>query len=254
MAVTPSLLDSGVTNNLAGASGTTTASVAPTANALVLVSVSVAYDSTPSGWSGNNGTTTRNVFTLTGNGLTYVRIGSMQYGDRRCTELFRAMGASPSSGAISIAASNIGGGGAVRDIAWIAQEFTGVVTTGSNGEDAVGALDDNFTTGATSLALSLAGTPATDDLSFGHISEEGAVTVTRETNYTLIANVDASDNVRRLQSIYRDAAADVTPSWSWSGSNSAAALGCLIKAGAGGGGGALPWLFRNHTHTQVVHI
>ena len=135
MAITPALLTSGVTNDLAGNTGTSSASITPTADALVLVSVSVAYDSTPGGWSGNNGNTSRNVFTLTGNGLTYVRVGTIQYGARRCTELFRAMGSSPSTGAISIGCADLG---AVRDIAWIVQEFTGVITTGSDGADAVG--------------------------------------------------------------------------------------------------------------------
>jgi len=236
MAITASVLDSGVTNNLAGTASASTASVSPAGDALVLVSVTVAYDSSPSGWSGNNGNTTRNVFTITGNGLTYVRVGTIQYGDRRCTELFRAMGASPSSGSITLAASNIGGGSAVRDIAWVVQQFTGVVTTGSNGADAVGTLATNYTSGATSLGLTLSGTPGADDLSFGHVSEESAQTVTRETNYTLLANVDATDNVRRLQSAYRAATSDTTPSWSWSASASAGALGCLVLAAAGGGG------------------
>lgn len=230
--VTPALLTSGVTNNLAAGTGTATASIAPTADALVLVSVSVAYDSTPSGWNGFDGAA-RNVFTLTGNGLTYVRVGSIQYGSRRATELFRAMGASPSSGAISIACSNLG---IVRDIAWIVQEFTGVITTGSDGEDAVGTAVLNQNTASNGIALGSLGTPDTGDLSFGHVSEETAQTVTREANYTLIANVDATDNIRRLQSIYRDASADVTPSWTWSSSGSSGAIGLLVKAAAGGGG------------------
>lgn len=117
-----------VTSLTAGATLTTstsnnTASVSPTANYLVLVSV-FTYDLvngnvTPSGVSGA--------------GLTFSQYGStLAVGTAESLSLWYAMSASPSSGALAITY-----GAAPTALGWTVDEVAGVVTTGTNGVDAI---------------------------------------------------------------------------------------------------------------------
>jgi hypothetical protein len=94
MAVAASNITSG--RDTDGNSTATTASVTPVANRLYLLTVT----------SRTNITTDPNIPTVTGNSLTWVSINSVVYdttgASRRRVTLFRALGASPSSGTISV--------------------------------------------------------------------------------------------------------------------------------------------------------
>lgn len=126
MAIAPALHTIG--NNGTNASSFTTASISPTANAIQLAIV-VTRDPT-----------TITVPTLSGGGMTTwtregtgVAIDFAGTGNDARIDLFRALQASPTSGAITIDYS----GDTQRGCAWLVLEATGVTTTGTNGSDAV---------------------------------------------------------------------------------------------------------------------
>ena len=121
------------------ATSTTTASITPTANALVLL------------YAFSNKATTPDTPTATGNGLTWVQVATVTVGTHRIT-CFRAMGASPSAGAVTIDWVN-------TQLArgHVIEQWTGVDTSGTNGS---GALVQSATNSSgpdvTSLTVSLA--------------------------------------------------------------------------------------------------
>ena len=122
-----------------------TASVTPASNNLVLVwaySIAAAAAVTP---------------TMTGNGLTWVQVASIDdagngTGLRRIT-LFRAMGAAPTAGGITISF----GTQTQTGCAWSVAQYTGMDTTGTNGSGAIVQSATNFVaTTATSVTVTLA--------------------------------------------------------------------------------------------------
>lgn len=101
-----------------------TSSITPTGNNLVLLTVGI-----------RNGTVQPTTPTVTGNGLTWVAVAHSDFkvsGSRRTVYLFRALGASPSAGAVTITF-----GETETDAAWVIDQISGVVTTGTNGSGAV---------------------------------------------------------------------------------------------------------------------
>lgn len=100
-----------------------TASVAPTGNALVVATFLSSLAAGPA------------APTVTGNGLTWVQVDTSAYhttNGRRLTA-FRAMGASPSAGAITAS----WGATSQTSFQWSVVECTGVDTSGTNGSGAV---------------------------------------------------------------------------------------------------------------------
>jgi hypothetical protein len=103
-----------------GATVYTTDSITPSANALVLA------------WVGNEDIFgTPSIPTLTGCGLTWVQIDTVQFGNLRLT-LFRALGASPSSGAVTITFP-----ASEWAAIWSITQFTDTDTSGTNGSGAI---------------------------------------------------------------------------------------------------------------------
>lgn len=105
---------------IATQSSFTTASISPTANRLILVAVAVR--------------SAVNVDSITGAGLTFVKIGEAGSGGSlaRRVALFRALGPSPSSGALTITTS-----AATTSCGWSVFEVDGIDTSGTNGSGAV---------------------------------------------------------------------------------------------------------------------
>jgi len=132
-----------------GGSGTdatsyATASVTPGANRLIVVAVL------------NSKSTTPDTPTLSGNGLTYVQIATVTFqtiaSPQKRLTLFRAMGASPSAGAITIDM----GGVTQSGCAWSVSEFDGVDTSGTDGSGAVVQSATNSVDSSGSLDVTLA--------------------------------------------------------------------------------------------------
>lgn len=122
---------SGTQLTIGGVNGPTTseatASISPTGNALLLLDV-VSLN--------GGGVATAVPSSITGNGLTWVQIATTTFSDGatetwRITR-YRAMGASPSTGAITISHTTAPDSA----LGWAVREYTGVVTTGTNGSDA----------------------------------------------------------------------------------------------------------------------
>lgn len=110
-----------------GNSTASTSSVSPSANKLLLLTV----------LSRTAITADPNQPTVTGNGLTWVAVDSLLWdtssSSRKKTTVFRAMGSSPSTGAISI---DFGGQNQTH-VSWGLEEFTGIDTSGTNGSGAI---------------------------------------------------------------------------------------------------------------------
>lgn len=134
--------------NNVDASSFATASITPTANKLILA------------WVYSIAATAPNVATATGNGLTYVQIDSQLDTDsvRRIT-LFRAMGSSPSSGAITFDFA----GQTQTGCAWSVVEYDGTDISGTNGSGAIVQSAKNSSTAATSLTVTLAAFSSTNN-------------------------------------------------------------------------------------------
>ncbi|MDO8640302.1 MAG: hypothetical protein Q7R33_02060 [Nitrosarchaeum sp.] len=139
-----------------------TASITPSANKLILLSCT-AYD----------GDSTVPEPTVSGCGLTWVKIDTRISGDnhRRVT-LFRAMGASPSSGAVTITFSI-----ALWGCAWGVSEFGSVDTSGTNGSGAIVQSAVNGVDGALGLTITLAAFGSTNNATFGAFGSSHTTTV-----------------------------------------------------------------------------
>lgn len=190
MAVTQSPLTSGA--NTTNQNSYVTASISPGANRLVLVTVL------------NFGTgSSPNTPTLSGNGLTYQLIDTQLYQSNFIRlSLFRSMGASPSSGAITIDFA----GQSQDSCHWAVSEFSGVSATGTHGSGAIvqsaKAAPTSTTTGLATLSAFADAANAT----FGcfAINSSGSNLITPGSGFTEIYEV--STGQRNLQTEWRDSA------------------------------------------------
>ncbi len=141
-----------------GNSTAVTASISPTANNLILISISLR----------NGSSINPSVSSISGNGLTWVKVNSVVFDtastSRRTVETWRALGASPSSGAITITATEN-----ETDITWSVDQFSGIDTSGTNGSGAIvqSATNKDEANTASSLTVTLAAFGSTDNATFG---------------------------------------------------------------------------------------
>jgi hypothetical protein len=167
-----SLLDSDV-ENPAGVSSTSN-SITPPANQLILAFVEIyetGSDTSPPGISAS------------GNGLTWVEIRNERFGEdsENRVALFRAMGSSPSTGVVTFTHSD----SSVGYVGWTIIAVSGVVTTGTNGSDAVrqsnsnGGVDDV-------LMVTLAAFGDTDNATFGFFANVPGAPFTQGSGFTLV--------------------------------------------------------------------
>lgn len=161
MAVTAALLTEGESS--VDATSYVTASITPGANRLILAAVA------------NTRATIPAAPTLSGNGLTWVEVVTFDYPAVATVRvsLFRAMGAAPSAGAVTIDLDVLTHTGCH----WAILEFDGVDTGGTNGSAAVvqNAINE-VDAGATSLTVTLAAFGSADNATFGmfqHSRNEG---------------------------------------------------------------------------------
>lgn len=131
----------------------TTGSITPTANKLVLVwaySIMASAPSSP---------------TITGNGLTWVNIGSvLDSASLRRITLFRAMGASPTTGALTIDFA----GQTQTGLGWSIVQYDGIDTSGANGSGSIVQTITGASAGnATSLTVTLSAFSSTSNATVG---------------------------------------------------------------------------------------
>lgn len=174
MAIAPTLLLANETTT--DGTSATTASYTPGANKLItadIVTCKIGGGDTP---------------TLSGNGLTWVQVAT-QVGIiyRRITR-FRAMGASPSTGALTIDCA-----GVTQDsFAWSITEWDGIDTGGTNGSAAVVQSATGSGSGTTGT-VTLAAFGSANNAAFGGFVHGANDATTPESGYTELSDRGYSD-------------------------------------------------------------
>jgi len=172
---------------------------------------------------------------VSGNGLTWVKVGSVNYDasgttDRATLFLFRSMGASPSSGAITIDWTT---SVTLANAAWSLDEFDGVDTSGTNGSGAVIQPTTNSTTAATSLIVTLPGAfgDAVNNAAYGCFSHQNAEVTTPGSGFAELADVNTASGGKSLclETEWR-LGQDLTVDASWVTSNRPGGIAVEIKA------------------------
>lgn len=213
MSVTRASLTSG--NSTGNASSYTTASVTPSANKLQILSVgntrSAGSPTTP---------------TVTGNGLTWVQIATISDGTNRRITVFRAMGASPSAGAITIDF----GGTSQNNCSWSLNELTGMDTSGTNGSGAIVQSATNTGSATTSLSITLSAFGSATNAGIAAFIVDNNLAITPDTGWTEMHEVQCSDgsdsHTNETQFI---ASSDTTAACSWTGNQKVAGIAIEIK-------------------------
>lgn len=135
-----------------------TASVSPTGDRLVLLAVELSLISSAADVTEP---------TISGNGLTWVAVASVLHWPDATNwfsklYVFRAMGASPSTGAISITTTET-----MDSVAWSVAEFANVDTGGTNGSAAVVQSATNAAAATNTVTATLAAFATTDNATYG---------------------------------------------------------------------------------------
>jgi len=211
--------------DISNASSYATASVTPSSNALVLVATEQTRNAATA-------CTDNDVSSVTGNGLTWVLIARQCFSDAgvptHTVEIWRSMGASPSTGAITIAT----GGASQVHMAWAVAECTGTDTSGTNGSGAIVQSATNLIEPGTSLTVTLGAFGDAGNATLGAFGVADNVAVTEGTGFTEIAEQLVSDGGldSGLQVQWRNDN-DTTVDASWS-SIDAGGVAIEIKAAA----------------------
>jgi hypothetical protein len=193
-----------------------TASISPGADRLILA------------WVFNNrGIAGVNTPTLSGNGLTWVSVISESFGgfDAARLTLYRAMGAAPSAGAVTIDC----GGQTQAHCLWSIVEFDGADTSGTNGSGALVQAVYDDASSAASLSVTLAAFADAANATAGGMGLNGSVAdVVPGSGFTELAE-SALIETFKMQSQWRDDN-DTTVDWSWTGSVSVLGIAVEISA------------------------
>ena len=184
----------------------TTASITPTANALVLLA-----------FEGRNiatGSPTPSP-TVVGCNLTWVAVDSETSGnDSQNITVFRAMGASPSAGALTITQ---GGSGNIYG-QWSISEFHGIDTSGTNGSGAIVQSNGNSDTATnTGLTITLTAFSNANNATYGVVRSVGGGSITNGTGFTELGESGGTDS--NIQSQWRNDN-DISVDWSWTSTDS----------------------------------
>jgi hypothetical protein len=187
MAIVGSNLTSG-TQDAGSFSSVNTASITPTSNNLVLAAVAIR----------NGSSTAPTVSSITGNGLTWVQVATIQYdtsgASLRSITVYRALGASPSSGAVTINFSET-----ETAYAYCIDQFSGIDTSGTNGSGAiVQSVTNKDETPPTGLTVTLAAFASVNNATYGAFGESNGYTQAVGSGFTELASPEASTEIGAL--------------------------------------------------------
>jgi len=217
IAVIGSNLTSG--SDVIAGSSATTASITPTANNLILLTVDSGIGTGP------------NIPTATGNGLTWVQVANVTHGsggDIHRTTVLRAMGSSPSTGAITIDFASQEN----SDVYWCVDQFSGIDTSGTDGSGAVvQSATRELTAAATSITVTLAAFASTNNATFGGFHSNGSDGKTVGTGFTLLATVGGDPHNISLLTEWKNTN-DTSVDYSQTNSHLMSAVAIEIKAAA----------------------
>lgn len=204
-----------------GNSASTTASITPSSNKLILLTVvsRTAISTDP------------NQPTVTGNSLTWVVVNSVVYdttsSSRRRVTCLRAMGSSPSSGTVSIDF----GGQNQTDVGWVIDELSSIDTSGTNGSGAVvqSALASDGTNTVSTITATLSAFGSANNATYGSIGAGGnTFTITAGSGFTIIGDIAPSGNMRASSEFRSDN--DTSVDFSMSGNQEMGLVAIEIKA------------------------
>jgi len=166
----------------------TTASITPTANRLVLAFIS----------SKQFGSGTVAAPTLSGNGLTWVLAATVSGTTNSDGWLFRAMGASPSAGGVTITFS-----ATQSNCNWSISEFAGVDTGGTNGSAAIVQTAVQQTNSATSCTVTLGTFGAAGNATFGGFHYGGNAVISAGSGFTLLGGANGTGAANAIMTEWR---------------------------------------------------
>lgn len=197
MAITVSNLTTG--SNATDQTSYATASVAPTANKLVLLFV---------GNRRSGGSPTQP--TVTGAGMTWDLVTSADGGNEVRTSIFRCLSASPSSGALTIDFAGVTQG----SCGWSVAEFTGTDITGTNGSGAIvqTATNNNNTTN-TGIVVTLGSFADVNNATAGMVYVRSSRAITVGSGFTQIGTSDAATESTITSEFL--GSNDTSVDWSW---------------------------------------
>lgn len=216
-------------SNLTSGSSTTdgtsfsTASITPAANALILLTfLSRRGDSVEPAVPSS----------VTGNGLTWVQVNSIYYDttstSRRTLTVFRAMGDSPSTGAISITVP-----ATLTSAVWSVDQFTGVDTSGTNGSGAVVQSATNLTASGTSLTATLSSFGSTNNATFGAFgNSDGLFSSTAGSGFAKLGDAADAETSSRCTTEWL-VSNDTTVDMAFSSATELGGIAVEIKANSG---------------------
>lgn len=190
-------------SSVVSASSYNTASVSPSANVVYLLAVSATAG-------------TNTIPTVTGAGMTWTQVDSQNINNIGTLTVFRAISASPSSGALTI---DFGGHNQDR-VGWILDSFANTRITGSNGANAIVQTAKNVASSGTSLTATLSAFANSANATYSAAMNQSAGlgrTNAAGTGFTETKEVDTSDSFMALSTNFRndnDTSADFTASGS----------------------------------------
>jgi len=212
--------------NDSAATSFTTASITPASNNLILVEV----------MSRRDDSTEPTAPSLSGCGLTWEKIEEIYFDttgtSRRKLSSFRGLGASPTSGTITI---NFGSE-SQTDCGWVVDQASGIDTSGTNGSGAIvqsaKAKDESVTN--TTITATLAAFSSTDNATYGVYSEsDSSHRITPGSGFTELA--EANDGTPFFGGIVQTqwkSTNDTSVDWTSSGTIQAGVIAIEIKAAA----------------------
>ena len=203
----------------AAAASYTTASVTPASNRLLLLTVHCYVAA---------GSVQPTAPTVTGNGLTWVQVGSTIVDaagtDRGTMFLFRAMGASPSAGALTITPS------ASMKGTWILDQVDGTDTSGTNGSGAIVQFVAAADTGALATkSVTLAAFGATGNAAYGSLGKQGVEVTAWNNSWTKQVEV-TGNSITYAGTGYFLGSTQLTENCTWTTATRCAILAVEIKA------------------------
>lgn len=231
MAITAALLTAN--SDTTDLSSYASASITPTANALILAAVT------------NRGAGSEETPTASGNGLTWVEVASAVEGTGVRTTVFRAMGASPSAGAVTFAF-----GATQTACVWSICEFAGVDTSGTDGSGAVVQSAIANATAATAGTADFTNPfgDAVNNATYSAIAHVDTTNTLVDTGFTELSDTLVATPTNTLQVMWL-LGEDQTPAPTWTSSPSEfAQVAIEIKAaGAGAVTGTIATTQENQT-------
>lgn len=168
-----------------------TSSISPSANKPILATVTSSKATTP------------DTPTLSGNGLTWVQIDTNNFdtvGTQRTITMFRAMGTSPTSGAVTASFA-----GTQTACVIIIDELSGTDTSGTNGSGAIvqSAKNAEASQAANTFTVTLAAFSSTNNATYGSASNGDTANFTAGTGFTSIGSASSATPIVRTLSEFR---------------------------------------------------